>query len=67
MIIHCKGIQKNHRFEKCSFLHDGEWNDDVLIEHEKYHRSLEDKNHFWLGFDVSRSFGTYSGRDGKRF
>jgi len=66
LIIICKGIQKNHRFEKCAFLCDGNWGDVELFEHQKYHKSLEDKNYSWLGFDVSQSFGNLSGRDGKR-
>ena len=66
MIIICKGIEKNRRFEKCGFLHDGNWEDIELVEHQKYHQSLEDKNYFWLGFDASQSLGNFSGRDGKR-
>jgi hypothetical protein len=66
LIIVCKGDRKNNKVEKCEFLHTGSWGDDRLVEHEKYHRSLEDHNHFWLGFDVPQSFGSYSGRDGKR-
>jgi len=67
LIIKCKGIQKNHRFEKCRFLHDGDWGDLELVEHEKYHKSLDNETYFWLGFDLSQSFGKFSGRDGKRF
>jgi len=37
-----------------------------FIEHQKYHKSLENKNYSWLGFDVSQSSGKFSGRDGKR-
>ena len=66
MIIICKGIQKNHKFKKCEFLHDGNWEDVELVEHQKYHKSLEGKNYSWLGFDVSQSPGKFSGRDGKR-
>jgi len=66
LIIICKGIQKNHRFEKCTFVCDGNWGDKEIVEHQKYHKSLEDKNYSWLGFDVPQSFGNFSGRDGKR-
>ncbi|MHA7647194.1 hypothetical protein [Nitrosopumilus sp. S4] len=66
MIIVCKGAQINNHFEKCSFLHDGKWGDVELIEHEKYHKSLESKIHSWLGFDIPQTFGSFSGRDGKR-
>lgn len=66
MIIICKGIQKNHRFEKCVFLHDGNWGDSELTEHQKYHESLEDENYSWLGFDTSQYIGKFTGRDGKR-
>ncbi len=66
MIITCKGIQKNHRFKKCTFLYDGNWEDVELIEHQKYHESFEDENYSWLGFTISQSSGKFSGRDGKR-
>ncbi len=66
MIMICKGIQKDHRFEKCTFLYDGNWGDVELVEHQKYHKSLKDQNYFWLGFDISQSLGSFSGRDGKR-
>ena len=66
MIIICKGIQKNNRFEKCDFFHDGDWDDSELVEHQKFHKSLENKNYSWLGFDVPQFFGKFSGRDGKR-
>ncbi len=66
LIIICKGIQKNHRFEKCMFHCDCNWGDKELVEHQKYHKSLEDENYSWLGFDVPQSFGNFSGRDGKR-
>jgi len=52
--------------KKCDFLHDGNWNDSELIEHQKYHESLKDENYSWLGFDMSQSIGKSSGRDGKR-
>ncbi len=66
LIIICRGIQKNHRFEKCTFLYDGNWGDKELLEHQKYHKSLEDENYSWLGFDAPQPFGNFSGRDGKR-
>jgi len=66
MIISCKGIQKNHHVTKCVFLHDGDWGDLALIEHEKFHKSLQNKNGFWLGFETSQPFGIMSERDGKR-
>ena len=66
MIIVCKGAHTNNCLEKCSFLHDGNWGDPELIEHEKYHKSLESKIYSWLGFDVPQTFGKFSGRDGKR-
>ena len=66
LIIICKGIQKNHRFEKCMFQCDCNWGDKELTEHQKYHKSLEDENYSWLGFDVPQSFGNFSARDGKR-
>jgi len=66
LIIICKGIEKNHRFEKCTFICDGNWEDKELVEHQKYHESLEGENYSWLGFDASQSFGNFSGRDGKR-
>ncbi len=58
-------MRKNGRLEMCRFLHDGNWGDDELTEHEKLHES-SDPSDFWLGFDTSQSFGKYSGRDGKR-
>jgi len=66
LIIICKGVQKNHRLEKCEFVHDGNWEDSELIKHQKYHNSLEDDNYSWLGFDVPQPSGKFSGRDGKR-
>lgn len=66
MIIICKGIQKNHQLEKCEFIHNGNWEDSELIEHQKYHKSLENEHYSWLGFDITQSFGKFSGRDGKR-
>ena len=52
LIIVCKGARKNNKIEKCEFIHTGSWGEVTLIEHEKYHRSLEDQNYSWLGFDV---------------
>ncbi len=66
MIIICKGIQKNSRLEKCPFLCDANWGDAVLVEHQNYHKSLENVHYLWLGFDIPQSFGNFSGRDGKR-
>ena len=65
MII-CKGVRKINKVEKCNFLYDGTWGDAQLVEHQKQHQLLEDKNYLWLGFDMPQSFGNYSGRDGKR-
>ena len=64
MIIICKGIKKQGRIEPCKFVYDGNWGDDELIEHEKYHQ--DQTFSFWLGFDTPQLFGTFSGRDGKR-
>ena len=66
LIIIYKGVQKNNRHEKCPFLHDENWGDIELVEHEESHKLLISKNYSWLGFDVPHSFGTFSGRDGKR-
>ena len=66
MIITCKGIKNKGHVEKCPFLYDGDWGDDQLIQHQLFHESLESKNLFWLGFDIYRSFGKFSGRDGKQ-
>lgn len=66
MIIICKGVQKSSKFEKCSFIHDGDWGDDSLIIHQNFHKSFESKKYAWLGFDVSQPLGKFSGRDGKR-
>ena len=65
MIIMCKGMKSNLRVVKCSFLHDGNWGDSELIEHQKFHHSQEKNNLTWLGFEVVQSIGRYSGRDGK--
>ena len=61
----CKGTKKNNRLEKCSFLYAGNWGDEEIISHQKFHESSGEKNSFWLGFDVSLPFGKFSGRDGK--
>ena len=65
MIISCRGIQKNHQVTECMFLYDGNWEGIELIEHEKFHKSLQNKTGFWLGFETSQFFGI-SGRYGKR-
>ncbi|MEJ2260702.1 MAG: hypothetical protein P8X83_03455 [Nitrosopumilaceae archaeon] len=66
LIITCKGTKTNGKVEKCAFLHEGNWGDDKLIEHQAFHDSISDENSFWLGFDSSLSFGKFSGRDGKQ-
>jgi len=66
VIIVCKGTRKNNKFEKCEFIHIGSWGDSKLFQHERFHRSQEESNYFWLGFDVSQSLGNFSNRDGKR-
>ena len=66
MIIICKGIKKNGKLEQCKFLYDGDWGDDELSEHEKFHNEYPDSSIHWLGFDATQSLGKYSGRDGKR-
>jgi len=48
------------------FLHDGNWGDLELIEHEKFHKSLPGESIFWLGFEALQPFGNVSSRDGKR-
>ncbi len=65
MIITCKGTKKNGKFEKCSFLHSGDWGDKEIVSHQQYHETLKDDELFWLGFETSLSFGKFSGRDGK--
>ena len=65
LIITCKGTKTNGKVEKCAFLHEGDWGDGKLIEHQAYHESLSDGS-FWLGFDSSLSYGKFSGRDGKQ-
>jgi len=66
LIITCKGSKKNGIVKTCTFLYDGKWGDPEIIQHQKLHESLENKNLFWLGFDTSLSFGKFSGRDGKQ-
>lgn len=66
MIIKCKGVKINHKYDACEFLHAGNWGDSELIEHQKFHKSLENSEYDWLGFDTSQPFGKFSGRDGKR-
>jgi len=66
LIIKCKGVKQNNQFEQCEFIHAGNWGDLELFLHQKFHKSLENSNYSWLGFDTSQPFGRYSGRDGKR-
>ncbi|MCE9653038.1 MAG: hypothetical protein K8Q89_08310 [Nitrosarchaeum sp.] len=66
MII-CKGARKFNKLEKCDFQFSGNWGEQELVEHQNLHKSLENENYSWLGFDISQSFGIYSERDGKRF
>ena len=66
MIITCKGTKINGDVEKCPFLHDGNWGDSKLVQHQLHHESLQNKNSFWLGFETSLSFVKFSGRDGKQ-
>lgn len=47
------------------FLYEGNWGDRKLIEHEKFHKSLQNKTDFWLGFETSQFFKMNS-RYGKR-
>jgi len=47
------------------FLYEGNWGDRKLIEHEKSHKSLQNKTGFWLGFETSQFFEMDS-RYGKR-
>lgn len=66
MIITCKGTKVNGIIEKCTFLHEGNWGDGKLIQHQLFHESLKIQNSFWLGFEALLSFGKFSGRDGKQ-
>jgi len=66
LIITCKGVKKKGELEECPFLYSGNWGDEEIIKHQKYHETLQNKSSFWLGFDASLSFGKYSGRDGKK-
>ena len=52
--------------KKCTFLYDGDWGDEKLLEHQAFHESTVEPDSFWLGFDSSLSFGKFSGRDGKQ-
>ena len=65
MIIMCKGTKSNSRIVRCNFLHDGDWGDSELIDHQKLHQSQETHDLTWLGFETVQSIGKYSGRDGK--
>jgi hypothetical protein len=47
-------------------LYNGNWGDDVLVNHQQSHELLKSKNSSWLGFDTSLYFGKLSGRDGKQ-
>ena len=58
-------MKSNLSIVKCTFLHDGNWGDSELVEHQKFHKSQENSNLTWLGFEVIQSIGRYSGRDGK--
>jgi len=51
---------------KCNFLHDGNWGDAELVEHQKFHESKLGDSSCWLGYDAPQLFGKHSGRDGKR-
>ncbi|RNJ77145.1 MAG: hypothetical protein D9C04_00180 [Nitrosopumilus sp. B06] len=66
MIIICRGVSEGGKLEKCDFVHDGSWDDEELVLHEKSHRSQECKDCSWLGFDITRGISSPSGRDGKR-
>ena len=66
LLIICKGTKKGSELKKCDFLYDGNWGDDQLQEHQKFHESQLKNTSCWLGFDAPQSFGTFSGRDGKR-
>lgn len=66
LIIICKGSKRNHLLEKCNFIHIGNWGDVELINHQRYHQSLESIRCYWLGFDSNLRIGQYSGRNGKR-
>ena len=65
-MIVCKGFKKNGTWNSCNFIFEGEWGSNELIQHEKYHKALEDGiSYFWLGFEVKHSFSKLSKRDGK--
>ena len=65
MIIMCKGMKSSLCVVNCNFLHNGDWGDSELIEHEKFHQSQEKNELTWLGFEVVQSIGKHSGLDGK--
>ena len=65
LLITCKGIKKNGIHVKCPFIHDGDWGDSELTEHQNFHNTQESQNYSWLGFDTSQVIGKFSGRDGK--
>ncbi|WP_238523208.1 hypothetical protein [Nitrosopumilus maritimus] len=65
LLITCKGIKKNGIHEKCPFIHEGDWGDLELTEHQNFHDAQESQNYSWLGFDTSQAIGKFSGRDGK--
>ena len=66
LIITCKGTKTKNHVQKCSFLHDGNWGDEKLIEHQNFHESMTSDDSYWLGFDSYLSYGKFSGRDGKQ-
>ena len=50
LLITCKGIQKNNHHEKCTFIHDGNWGDSELIEHQNFHHGWDCQRFEELGF-----------------
>lgn len=66
LLIICKGTKEGSELKKCDFLYDGNWGDEQLQEHQKFHESRLNDISCWLGFDTPQSFGEFSGRDGKR-
>jgi len=65
LIIKCKGIKKNQKIETCEFIYAGNWGDSELVNHQKFHKSLENNNYLWFGFDVCLTFGKFEEHDGK--
>ena len=63
-MIVCKGVKRNGHSEPCRFIYDGNWGDEELVEHQKFHEN-HPSSAYWLGFDTIQPFGKYSGRDGK--